>query len=123
MFDHGQTMVISLPNHGRPCLETVFNHGKTMADYGLFMLLSPGRDESMHQVVAYKKLELQKIIKSPALKKWSGGGRFTRGSNCKALTGKILVFWISGRLWEVVGHGSLTVVGHLREPQLLLTPP
>ena len=26
---------------------------------------------------------------------------FTRGSNCKALTGKNLVFWIGGRLWEV----------------------
>ena len=27
---------------------------------------------------------------------------FTRGSNCKALTGKILVFWMGGRLREVV---------------------
>ena len=35
---------------------------------------------------------------------------FTRGSNCKALTGKILVFWIGGRLREVVAHGGLTVV-------------
>ena len=67
MVDHGQTMVISLPNHGRPWLETMFNHGKTMADHGLFMLLSPGTEETMHQVVAYKKLELQKIIKSRAL--------------------------------------------------------
>ena len=25
---------------------------------------------------------------------------FTRGSNCKALTGKILVFWIGSCLWE-----------------------
>ena len=81
MADCGQTMVISLPNHGRPWLETVFSHGKTMADHGLFMLLSPGTEETMHQVVAYKKLEPQKIIKSPAHKKWSGGGRFTRGSN------------------------------------------
>ena len=30
--------------------------------------------------------------------RWS----FTRGSNCKALTERILVFWIGGRLWEVV---------------------
>lgn len=67
MVYHGQTMVISLPNHRRPWLETVFNHGKTMADHGLFMPLSPGTEETMHQVVAYKKLELQKIIKSPAL--------------------------------------------------------
>ena len=32
--------------------------------------------------------------------RWS----FTRSSNCKALTGKILVFWISGRLCEVVAY-------------------
>ena len=33
---------------------------------------------------------------------------FTRGSNsycyCKALTGKVLVFCIGGRLWEVVAY-------------------
>ena len=29
---------------------------------------------------------------------------FTRGSNCKALTGKILVFWMGGRLREVVAY-------------------
>ena len=29
---------------------------------------------------------------------------FTRGSSCKALIGKILVFWIGGRLWEVVAY-------------------
>ena len=27
-----------------------------------------------------------------------------RDSNCKALTGNILVFWIAGRLWEVVAY-------------------
>ena len=27
-----------------------------------------------------------------------------RGSNCKALTGKISVFLLSGRLWEVVAY-------------------
>ena len=31
-------------------------------------------------------------------------GLFNRGSNCKALTGKILVFWIGGHLWEVVAY-------------------
>ena len=41
-----------------------------------------------------------------AYRRWS----FTRGSNCKALTGKILVFWIGGRLREVVAHGGSTVV-------------
>ena len=34
---------------------------------------------------------------------------FTRGSNWKALTGKILVIWIHGLLTEVVTHGGLTV--------------
>ena len=33
-----------------------------------------------------------------AYKRWS----FTRGSNCKGLTGKVLVFWIGSLLWEVV---------------------
>ena len=32
-----------------------------------------------------------------AYARWS----FTRGCNCKALTGKVSVFWIGGRLWEV----------------------
>ena len=32
------------------------------------------------------------------------GWSFARGPNCKALTGKILVFWIGGRLWEVVAY-------------------
>ena len=35
-----------------------------------------------------------------AYRRWS----FTKGSNCKALTGEVLVFWISGRLWEVVAY-------------------
>ena len=33
--------VISLPN-GRPWLETVFNHGKTMVEHNLSTVLSPG---------------------------------------------------------------------------------
>ena len=37
--------------------------------------------------------------------RWS----FTRGSNCKALTGKILVFWIVGRLRQVVAREGSTV--------------
>ena len=40
-----------------------------------------------------------------AYRVWS----ITRGSNCEALTGKILVSWIGGRLWEVVEHGDSTV--------------
>ena len=34
---------------------------------------------------------------------------FTRGSNCKTLTQKILVFWIGDHLREVVAYGGLTV--------------
>ena len=43
-----------------------------------------------------------------AYRRWS----FTSGSNCQnceALTGKILVFWRGGRLWELVAHRSSTV--------------
>ena len=32
--------------------------------------------------------------------RWS----FTRGSNCKALTGKILESWLDSHLWEVVAY-------------------
>ena len=35
-----------------------------------------------------------------AYRRWS----FTRGSNCKALAGKRLVFWIGGHLWEAVAY-------------------
>ena len=34
---------------------------------------------------------------------------FTRGSNCKGVIGKVLVFWIGGRLWEVIAHEDSTV--------------
>ena len=40
-----------------------------------------------------------------AYRRWS----FTRGSNYKALTGKILVFWIGVRLREVIAHRGSTV--------------
>ena len=40
-----------------------------------------------------------------AYKRWL----LTRGSNYSALTEENLVFWISGRLWEVVAHGGLTI--------------
>ena len=47
------------------------------------------------------------MVVAVAFKRWS----FTRGSNCKALTGKVLVFWIAigCHLWEVVAHGGSTV--------------
>ena len=49
-----------------------------------------------------------------AYRRWS----FTGGANCKALTRKVLVFWIKviNRLWEVVAyereslHGGSTVL-------------
>ena len=56
-------------------------------------------------MVAYKRLKTtgkiinQKVV-AVAYRRWS----FTRGSNCKALTEKVLVFWIGGRLWEVVAY-------------------
>ena len=67
----------------------------------------------MRQVVEFGRLlELknnEKSLNFPAqkvvavvYKRWS----FTRGSNWKALTGKVLVheFWIGGLLWEVVAY-------------------
>ena len=48
--------------------------------------------------------QAQKVV-VVAYRRWS----FTRGSNCNALTEKILVFWIGGRLREVVAHGGSTV--------------
>ena len=65
----------------------------------------------MHQVIAYKRLKTMEIINRQAQKVVTIAYRrclFTRGSNCEALTGKILVFWIGGCLWEVVAHGDLT---------------
>ena len=58
----------------------------------------------MRQVVAYERLktmelkiinrQAQEVVAAVAYMRRS----FARGSNCKALTGKILVFWIGGRL-------------------------
>ena len=65
----------------------------------------------MRQVVEFGRLleltnngkslnfQAQKVGEN-AYKRWS----FTRGSNCKALTAKVLVFWIGGLLWEVVPY-------------------
>ena len=41
-----------------------------------------------------------------AYARWS----FTRVSNYIALTEKVSLFWIGGRLWEVVAHEGSTVV-------------
>ena len=68
--------------------------------------------EHRDQRIRYKRLKTIDIINRQvqkvavvAYRRWS----FPRGSNCKALTGKVLVFWISGRQWEVVAHGGSTV--------------
>ena len=73
---------------------------------------SEHREQRMRQVVAYKRLKTmenhsisaQKVI-AVAYWRWS----FIRGSKCKALTGKIAVYWFGGHLWEVVAHGGSTV--------------
>ena len=62
----------------------------------------------MRQVVVYKSLKTMESINRRAQKLVVVAYRrlsFTSGSNCKALTGKILVFWIGdSRLWEVVTY-------------------
>ena len=47
------------------------------------------------------------------------GWSFIRGFNCKVLTGKTLVFWIGGHLWEVVAHRGLTVIQINEKPVYL----
>ena len=49
--------------------------------------------------------EPKKVV-AVAYRRWS----FTRDSNCKASTGKVLMFLILGRLQEVVAYGGLTVL-------------
>ena len=43
--------------------------------------------------------QAQKVV-AVNYRRWS----FTRSSSSKAFTGKILVFCVSGRLWEVVAY-------------------
>ena len=61
----------------------------------------------MRQVVAYKRLLKQKKIKKLSGTKIALGRLqevVVYKSNCKALTGKVSVFWIGGRLWKVVAY-------------------
>ena len=51
--------------------------------------------------------QAQKVV-VVAYRRWL----FTKGSNCEALTRKILVLWIGSRLQEVVTHGSSTVLNN-----------
>ena len=59
-------------------------------------------------VVAYQRFQLQGFDWGSfgVLDRWS----LTRGSNYRASTGEVLVFWIGGRLREVVAHVRQTVV-------------
>ena len=56
-------------------------------------------------MVVYKRLETslnfqaQKVV-DDAYRRFL----FTRGYNCKVLTGKVLVFWMGSRLWEMVTY-------------------
>ena len=54
--------------------------------------------------------QAQKVV-AVAYRRWS----FTRGSSCKPLTEKILVFWIGGRLRELVIHGGSIVSRSLEQ--------
>ena len=70
-------------------------------------------------VVAYGRLKTKENFKLLALKvvavafeRWS----LTRGSHCSDLAEKLLVFWKTGRLREVVATKGLTVVTLLRRP-------
>ena len=44
--------------------------------------------------ITFQAKKVVAVAVAVAYRRWS----FTRGSNCKALTGKALVFWIGGRL-------------------------
>ena len=67
--------------------------------------LSSGRLQEVQNNGKSLNFQSQKVV-VVAYRRWS----FTRGSNCKALTGKMLVFWIGGSLREVVAHGGSTVM-------------
>ena len=70
----------------------------------------------MSQAKRLKTMENYKTV-SPK----SGRGRlremlaYTRGCNYRALTRKILVFWMGGRLWEVVVLGNNSTVNILKK--------
>ena len=65
---------------------------------------SSGRLQELKNNGKSLNFQAQKVV-AVAYGRWS----FTRGSNCKALTRKVLVFWTGGLLWEVVAHGGSTV--------------
>ena len=54
--------------------------------------------------------------KGSLLRPWSWSlmrfGHLQEVCNCSDFSGKILVFWIGGRLWEMVAHGGLEQQGN-----------
>ena len=60
---------------------------------------SSGRLQELENNDKSLNFEAQKVVAVAY-----GRSSFTRISNCKALSGKVLVFWIGGRLWEVVAY-------------------
>ena len=64
----------------------------------------------LSRIVHTANIEIRECVKwSSGPKKWSrsstGGARLLKSCNCKGLTWKILLFWIGGRLCEVVAYG------------------
>ena len=66
--------------------------------------MSSGRLQEVKNNKKALNFQAQNVV-AVAYRRWS----FTRNSNCKALTGKVLVFSIGGRLWEVVAPEGSTV--------------
>ena len=53
--------------------------------------------QSVCRLLPFSKWQLQNAVAYRSLS-------ITRSCNCKALSGKVWVFWIGGRLWEVVAY-------------------
>ena len=68
------------------------------------------RDQTMGQVVTYKRLNAMENYKTVSPK--SGHGPLRVVQTYRALTRKILVLWIDGHSWEVVMQEGLTASGH-----------
>ena len=70
---------------------------------------SSGRLQEVKNNEISLNFQAQKVV-TVSCRRWP----VTRSSNCKALTGKVLVFWMSGRSWNVVAHEGSTVYIFIR---------
>ena len=86
-------------------------------------------NQTIRQVVAYKSLKTKrKLLNRLAREVIAVASRrrsfITKCSNCKALNGSALVFWIrfmrSGRLREVVAHEGLVVIAKKNNKTVIL---